>query len=210
MKRFLPAGERCELFSRLYRNSNYMISRVCTLIALIFFVSSSVCAQKSAKSLKHFQIGDKISKNFVLGTSLEDSTKVITMDDYRGKAVILDFWATYCATCIAKFPLVDSLNKIYNKNLEVILVHVSPSRETRGTVQKFMNNFRSKNQDFNLPVIMIDEMARQKFYVATIPHYVWIDANGRIQAITYSSELTDHNIQEFVAGRTLKLKQKTK
>lgn len=210
MKRNLPAGERYGLFSRFDRNSNYKTIITFVLMAMNCFVSNTVSAQKIQKKLTHFQIGDKISKNFVLGTSLEDSTKVITMKDYRGKAVILDFWATYCGTCIANFPLVDSLNKVFDKNLEVVLLHhPSSNRENRHKVKNFMASYQELHPLFDLPVVMIDYEAKKRFYVPSIPHYIWLDANGRIKAITFSNELTNSNIQELVSGRTLKLKQKT-
>ena len=46
------------------------------------------------------------------------------MEDYKGKALILDFWATYCAPCIEGIPHLKKLNEKYGDDLTVIGLHV--------------------------------------------------------------------------------------
>lgn len=47
------------------------------------------------------------------------------LKDLQGKAVILDFWATYCPPCIEEIPHLKSLQAKYGKeNLEIIGLHV--------------------------------------------------------------------------------------
>lgn len=61
-----------------------------------------------------------------------------TMKDLQGKAVILDFWATYCPPCIEEIPHLKELQKKYGKeNLEVIGLHVGGD-EDRPQVPAFV------------------------------------------------------------------------
>lgn len=61
-----------------------------------------------------------------------------TMKDLQGKAVILDFWATYCPPCIEEIPHLKELQKKYGKeNLEIIGLHVGGD-EDRPQVPAFV------------------------------------------------------------------------
>ena len=60
----------------------------------------------------------------------------ISLDDYKGKFVLLNFWATWCAPCRKEMPALDRLhNKLNNGNFEVVGIHVGPSLSG---VQRFL------------------------------------------------------------------------
>ena len=53
------------------------------------------------------------------------SSNEINLEDYHGKLVIINFWATWCAPCKKEMPSLDNLNKDSNfKNLKVFPVNV--------------------------------------------------------------------------------------
>lgn len=55
--------------------------------------------------------------------------KVVTLDAYKGKVVLLDFWATWCRPCIAEMPNVIKLyNKYSEQGFEIIGVSLDQSR----------------------------------------------------------------------------------
>lgn len=61
--------------------------------------------------------------------------------DYRGKAVILDFWATYCPPCIEEIPHLKALQAKYGDDLQVIGLHVG-GEEDRPKVPEFVERLR--------------------------------------------------------------------
>lgn len=60
---------------------------------------------------------------------LDQEQNDVFLDDFKGKVIVLNFWATWCAPCRKEMPTLDNLQGIYkDKNVEVIVVHVGPSR----------------------------------------------------------------------------------
>jgi thiol-disulfide isomerase/thioredoxin len=64
------------------------------------------------------------------------------MKELQGKAVVLDFWATYCPPCIEEIPHLKELQKKYGKeNLEIIGLHVG-GEEDRPLVPAFVEKLK--------------------------------------------------------------------
>lgn len=63
------------------------------------------------------------------------------LKDLRGKAVILDFWATYCPPCIEEIPHLKSLKAKYGDDLQVIGLHVGGD-EDKPKVPEFVERLR--------------------------------------------------------------------
>lgn len=73
-------------------------------------------------------------------TNLEGQVK--TLKDFRGRVVILDFWATYCPPCIEEIPHLKELQKKYGAdNLEIVGLHVG-GEEDRPKVPAFANRLK--------------------------------------------------------------------
>ncbi|MFQ3610519.1 MAG: TlpA disulfide reductase family protein [Fimbriimonadales bacterium] len=108
--------------------------------------------------------------NFQL-TTLDGKT--ITMRDLRGKPVLLDFWATWCGPCRRALPHTQKLAQKYAKEAHVLAVNL---REDAETVRAFL-----QQNNFNFTVLMDTngEVARS-YGVRGIPHFVIVDARGRI------------------------------
>ncbi len=63
------------------------------------------------------------------------------LKDSRGKAVVLDFWATYCPPCIEEIPHLKSLKAKYGEELVVIGLHVG-GEEDRPKVPEFVDRLK--------------------------------------------------------------------
>src|SRR5688500_19588562 len=63
------------------------------------------------------------------------------LKDHRGKAVILDFWATYCKPCIDMIPHLKSLQAQYGSDLVVVGLHVG-GEEDRPKISEFVDRLK--------------------------------------------------------------------
>lgn len=100
----------------------------------------------------------------------------VKLSDYRGKVVLLNFWATWCGPCLAEIPsFVDLQAKYKKQGLEILGVSVSDTREQ---LPPFAKEYK-----INYPLLVgqdHDDLMEAYGAVAAIPVSVLIGRNGVI------------------------------
>lgn len=128
--------------------------------------------------------------DFNIGKCLNNSAIPASMAEFRGKIVILDFWATWCKPCIVTHPLLEKLQDQFRNDLVVLAI----SDESPEVISKYIQS-KPSNLSF---VVDSASLNSNMFGVMALPHTVVIDRKGKIQAITHPSEITDGLIQKLV------------
>lgn len=78
---------------------------------------------------KRITVKRLINKKAPIFTAVNIEGKEINLVDYKGKVVLLDFWATWCEPCIAEMPnLLKVYKKYHNKGFEIIGVSLDNSK----------------------------------------------------------------------------------
>jgi len=117
----------------------------------------------------------KPAPNFTLNDA---SGNPLTLGDYRGKVVLLNFWATWCAPCKAEIPWFGSFQSAFGgRGFSVI--GVSMDDDGWASVRPYI-----EARGVNYPVVVgNDEVARRFDGVHSLPTTVIIDRAGRIAAV---------------------------
>lgn len=148
-----------------------------------------------------FTVGDTILP-VTINNLYNDVTGKATIPNREGKYILLDFWATNCGSCIASFEKMQQLQAAYKNSLQVLMVN-SYARDTRQKVlQRLKERKKRTGRDFTLPYLLQDSLLVSYFPYTYLPHYVWVSSSGRVDAITTAGEITESNIQEWLAGKT--------
>ncbi len=102
--------------------------------------------------------------------------RVISSDQFTGKVVVLDFWATWCPPCRAEIPGYVSLQKKYGRE-GLVIVGVSLDRGGPDIVRRFLGD-----EKVNYQVVLGDDRIVEAFGgVEAIPTTFIIDRRGMIR-----------------------------
>ncbi len=99
----------------------------------------------------------------------------ITLSQLKGKVVMLDFWATWCAPCRESIPHLVKLYKNYHEN-GFELIGMDLDKGDIETVRKFV-----KSMDIPYPIVVAPEDVSRNYRVTGIPATILIDKEGNIR-----------------------------
>ncbi|MDE1192606.1 MAG: TlpA disulfide reductase family protein [Arachidicoccus sp.] len=169
----------------------------------IIFLFLLICLSKTSTYAQHRYV--KIGE-LVPSVSFEVSHYPFpkaSIEDFRGKYILLDLWGVHCGGCIEMMPYVQRLQAQYKNKLQVIMV----TKNTKAEVVKLAQHSENVRND-RLPSVMGDSAFAGLFDYRWLPTYVWIDPNGIIRYITGGEAVTDSNVHAFVSGERLLVKEK--
>jgi thiol-disulfide isomerase/thioredoxin len=130
----------------------------------------------------------------IQGLDVDD--KKVALSDFKGKYVLIDFWASWCSPCRAAMPaLKESYNKVKDKR-DFVLLGVSLDTKKEGWIKAI-------NKD-GIPWLNISnlkgwgEPASGAFGIRAIPANVLIDPDGKIVAYSLFGEALDKKLSEVL------------
>jgi len=98
----------------------------------------------------------------------------VSLDDYRGKVVILNFWATWCGPCVREMPELEKIHQNYSAENVQVLGIVIVSNEKEILKQIALTGVTYPNLIGNKKLIA------EYGYFTSIPHSLIIDPDGNI------------------------------
>jgi len=156
-------------------------------LLLLFFVLALVvpaCSRTESKSPSGSSAEvDSAAPDFTLK---DLSGRNISLSDYTGKVVLLEFWATWCPPCKASVPALVELKKKYEQKGFVVL---GLSIDTDSDASEKLRQF-SASYNINYPVLLADETTSKTYNIISVPTGFLIGKDGKIVDIYrgYSEE----------------------
>ncbi len=135
-----------------------------------------------------------------------DSGEPVRLSEFRGKVVLLDFWAYWCGPCVVRMPkLAELQERCRDQGLVVLSVHTTDAR-SKAEYDRLIEPTRDTLWGGrNLPLhVLLDQpvpgdeegsgQTVQAYHVSLYPTYVLIDAQGR-----YAGQVSPSHPEEFEA-----------
>ena len=107
-----------------------------------------------------------------------DADEAVTLSEFRGKTVLLDFWATWCPPCREQMPVVQKLDDDPSLKDSLVVISVNadePSADRHNKVTKYL-----EDNGYHFTTVMDDYTAMSAYGVSFLPTLVIVDPDGGI------------------------------
>ncbi len=142
-----------------------------SLLLILIVAGCSTSRTASAQSVKPTK-DRKVAPDFTLKDS---AGKPVKLSDYRGKAVVLDFWATWCGPCKVEIPWFIEFQQKY-KDRGLVVIGVASGDEGWDVVKPFANQMK-----INYPIVLGNDATADLYGgIEALPTTFIIDREGRV------------------------------
>jgi len=155
--------------------NNSLKTTLVVTLALILSAGLAItgCSSNSAPSTQGTGVGN-LAPDFQLD-NLEGES--VSLSDFRGKPVMLNFWATWCRPCVSEMPDIQSVYE--EQSAEGLVLLPVNMGGTSSQVKEFL-----QSHNLSLPVLLDTTQAiAQKYNIRYIPTTFFIDKDGIIQVV---------------------------
>lgn len=131
----------------------------------------------------------------------------VSLTNYKGRPLVVDFWATWCGPCKVEIPWFEKLHEQYAaQGLEILGVSTDDlDRDDPAkmfTQKRDIADFASK-MHMNYPVLLGEDAVEDKWGIDAMPTTFFIDRNGKIVASTIGlapREVIEEDIRKAIAS----------
>ncbi|MEW4282320.1 TlpA disulfide reductase family protein [Priestia koreensis] len=151
-------------------------------------ISESMNVDKKV-SFSSLEVGG-LAPNFDLRTIQGKSAQ---LDDYEGKPVLINFWATWCPPCRAEMPEIEEFYGKYKNDVVVLGINLTQTEASIDGVKAFVNEYNA-----TFPVLLDEEMNVSTLYkVQGYPTSYFVDGKGIIRQKIVGAMSYDYMVNQL-------------
>jgi len=110
-------------------------------------------------------------------TVYDTDGNAVSLSDFAGKPVVVNFWATWCPPCKAELPDFEDAWRKYGEDVAFLFVNLADSRDTTEVVEAFM-----EDGGYEFPLYYdTDGDAAYAYGIYSIPVSLFVDAKGNLE-----------------------------
>lgn len=182
--------------------------QVCVTMCFIALFSNLVAQEPhkdrgadGQQTVKALLVGQKMPAEFWTREHLffvNGDTVRRSLEKYKGKMLVLDFWASGCAPCLAHQEEIKEYTSIYKSDLAVVMVNGRNTRDSYDKLKRLYDKGHFEKFGITrLESIILDEYLTEMFSAFSFPTYAWINKIHRLQLLTYRNLLDRSYVAPF-------------
>jgi len=158
-----------------------MIKKVIASIFLLSLITFSIVQAMDQQKEKKTEELDQLG-GLTIGREAPDFTlktlegKEVSLSDYKGKKVMLNFWATWCPPCKKEMPAMQQFSEEAGEDIVVLAVNMDPENDVEGF---------ALNYELTFPIVLDQpesgSLISEQYKIMSIPTTFFIDRDGIIQ-----------------------------
>jgi thiol-disulfide isomerase/thioredoxin len=156
------------------------------------------------KAVTALKIGENIPQQLwdlpMSSVNTTGGKRSLTLADYADrKLVLLDFWGTWCKSCIEGFPNLERLQMTFQDSLAVLLINTIQTRDSENKISSFFANYNDLDPPHaSLPSIIRDSILLRLFPHTGVPHTVWLGRGLKYLGTGSPHALNRPNIRKYL------------
>ena len=120
--------------------------------------------------------------------------ETVKLSDYKGKKVILNFWATWCPPCREEMPEMQDFHDEHGEEVEILAVNFAETNEKK--IQDYIDEF---NYTYTIPLDK-DSVVGNEYRVFSLPTTYFIGTDGKIQQPRKIGPMTYDFMEEMASA----------
>lgn len=149
------------------------------IAALAWTLGSAGCGAESQSGISPADTSTDEARKPAPAFTLKDvAGKPVSLADFRGRTVVVDFWATWCPPCVYQVPELNKLWLAHRELGDLAVIGVAVDVEGVEVVGPWV-----EKQGVEYPIVMGDETLAREFGVLGFPTLAIVDPDGNIESL---------------------------
>lgn len=152
--------------------------------------AAEMAFEKQVSALQAFQPPEKIPGDAVI---IDEKERKLSLSDFKGKLIVLNFWATWCAPCVSELPSLAKLQKS-RPDLHILAVSQDLERDSKN-----LKDFLNANQAGNLALYLKSPELKKLLPYRGLPTTYILSKKGKIlYKIEGDTDWSSHITLDFI------------